>query len=83
MFAMIFSNIICISFVCLFNLRIGLLREVEGPVGDVEEREDGGEDDPGENVDLLGPAGELVEPGHQEVLALSRLHVDLTLNSQI
>ena len=66
-------------FVCLFDISIGLLGQVEGPVADVEERKDGGENNAGKNVDLLGPAGELVEPGHQEVAALARLHVYLAL----
>ena len=63
----------------LFHICVGLLGEIECPVGDVEEGEDGREDDAGEDVDLLGPRGELVEPGHQKVLTLARLHVDLAL----
>ena len=63
----------------LLDLSVGLLRQVEGPVADVEEGEDGGKDDAGQDIDLLGPAGELVEPGRQEVLALARFHVDLAL----
>ena len=33
-------------FAFLFDIRVGLLREVEGPVGEVEERKDGREDYP-------------------------------------
>ena len=63
----------------LFDISICLLGQVEGPIADVEERKDGGENNAGKNVDFLGPAGELVEPGHQEVAALAGLHVYLAL----
>ncbi len=55
-----------------------LLQEVVAPVAEVEDREDGREDHPGDDVDLLRPRGELVQPGLQEVVALPlRLYVDL------
>lgn len=60
---------VCVSFLC----------QVESPVRHVEESEDGREDHSGQHVDLLRPAGELVEPGLQEVLPLPGLHVDLAL----
>ena len=63
----------------LFDIRVRLLRKVEGPVADVEEGKDGGEDDPRQHVDLLSPARELVEPGHEKVLPLPGLHVYLAL----
>ena len=63
----------------LVDLSIGLLRQVEGPVGNVEERENGGENDAGQDVDLFGAGGELVEPGLEKVFAFARLHVDLAL----
>ena len=64
------------------NVRVCLLAEVESPVGHVEEGEYSGEDDPGEDVYLLGPGGELVEPELEEVPPVAQgpsLHVYLTL----
>ena len=62
---------------------LALLEEVVTPVAEVEHGEDGGEDDAGDDVDLLGPRGELVEPRLEEVLAFAparpELHVDLAL----
>ena len=57
----------------LVDLSIGLLRQVEGPVGNVEERENGGENNAGQDVDLFGARGELVEPGLEKVFAFARL----------
>ena len=59
------------------SLTLRLLQQVVTPVGHVEDGEDGWEDDPGYDVDLLGPRGELVEPGLEEVPLLLRLEVDL------
>ncbi len=63
----------------LFNISICLLGQIKCPVWDIKERKDGREYYTGENVDLLGPGGKLVEPGHEEVLAFPWLHVDLAL----
>ena len=42
---------------------LALLEEVVTPVAEVEHGEDGGEDDARDDVDLLGPRRELVQPG--------------------
>jgi hypothetical protein len=63
----------------LVDLCVGLLRQIEGPVGDVEECKNGGKNYAGKYVDLFGARRELVEPGLEEVFALARLHVDLAL----
>lgn len=63
----------------LFHVCVGFLCQVESPVRHVEESEDSGEDHSGEHVNLFGSAGELVEPGLQEVLPLPWLHMDLAL----
>lgn len=60
-------------------LTLCLLQQVITPVGHVEDGKDGWEDDPGDDVNLLGAGGELVEPGLEEVSLLLRLHVDLAL----
>ena len=60
-------------------LTLCLLQQIVTPVGHVEYGKDGGKDDSGDDVDLLGPGGELVEPGLEEVPLFLRLHVDLAL----
>ena len=49
---------------------MSLLHEIVTPVGEVEAGEDGREDDPREDVDLLGPRWELVEPEKKEYSTL-------------
>ena len=55
------------------------MRQVKGPIGQVEEGKDGGEDDSGENVNLLSSRRELIEPGDEKVSPLPWLHVDFAL----
>ena len=63
----------------IYLLTLCFLQQIVTPVGHVEDGEDGGEDNPGDDVDLLGARRELVEPGLEEVSLLLGLHVDLAL----
>lgn len=55
------------------------MQEVVAPVAEVEDGENGGKDDPRDDVDLLGAGGEPVEPRLQEVVVplLRLVHDDL------
>ena len=50
-----------------------LLHEIVTPVGEVEAGEDRGEDDPGQDVDLLGSRRELVQPEAEVKSGLNEL----------
>ena len=55
------------------------MQEVVAPVAEVEDGENGGKDDPRDDVDLLGAGGKPVKPRLQEVVVplLRLVHDDL------
>lgn len=56
-----------------------LSEEIRGPVDNIEEGEDEGEGDPGDDINALAAAGELRQPGPTASARRLWVHVDLTL----
>ena len=53
----------CIILARRLNVRVGLLRQIEGPVSQIKKCKNCWENDPRQYVNLLCSRGELIEPG--------------------